>query len=68
MRLSETALKYAAAAELDLTQAEKGNCVKCKNPLVQGVNMFTPEGWEEVNISGLCEQCFDAIFPPEEEE
>jgi hypothetical protein len=39
-----------------------GKCVKCEQPFVQGVNIFTKAGQRETEITGLCEKCWDTIF------
>lgn len=43
------------------------NCIICKQPF-SNLNVFTVEGAKEVNISGMCEICFDALFANDEEE
>ena len=35
-----------------------GKCVKCKEAFTDA-NVFTPAGWKETKISGLCERCFN---------
>lgn len=35
-------------------------CVKCKCPFTSK-NVHTIEGWRETQISGMCEDCFDAL-------
>ena len=39
-------------------------CVSCKQPPQEKI--YTVAGWKEYHISGLCEECFDAIFNEEE--
>ena len=39
----------------------KSVCIQCKEEARQGVNIFTPSGEREWQISGLCEKCFDEI-------
>ena len=33
-------------------------CIRCKQPFTHA-NVFSPEGWKETEISGMCEMCFD---------
>lgn len=35
-------------------------CVICKERF-SDANCFTQEGWQETQLSGLCERCFDQI-------
>lgn len=49
---------------------ERGNlkfmkCVDCNQPFHHS-NVFTPAGWSETQISGICESCFDGIFKDNE--
>lgn len=39
-------------------------CVVCKQPPV----FYTDAGRREYEISGVCEMCFDKMFPPDEDE
>lgn len=39
-------------------------CVVCKQPPV----FYTAAGRQEYEISGVCEACFDKMFPPDEDE
>ena len=41
------------------------NCVCCNTPF-SGKNVFTPSGWRETQISGMCEKCFDDLFKEDE--
>lgn len=44
------------------------SCVACKQRF-SGDNCFTQAGWQETQISGLCERCFDeATTEPEVED
>lgn len=43
---------------------EKGICVDCKEPALP--KCYSVAGRDEYRISGLCEQCFDAMFTDEE--
>lgn len=43
------------------------HCVYCKEEFSKE-NVFTQEGAVETQISGMCEQCFDAIFEYYDEE
>lgn len=40
-------------------------CIECKKPFTQK-NVHSLEGWAETQISGMCEDCFDALFADEE--
>lgn len=41
-------------------------CVDCGEPFTAD-NVHSIEGWSETQISGLCEDCFDALFEEMEE-
>lgn len=41
-------------------------CVACKEPF-SDANCRTQAGWQETQISGLCERCFDDITAEDEE-
>jgi len=54
-----------------LTKTEaiaKEICITCKMSVKPGVNIHSPEGAAEYRISGMCEDCFDALFTEEEED
>lgn len=54
-----------------LTRTEaivRGVCINCKIPAQSGVNIHSPAGAAEYRISGMCEDCFDALFTEEEED
>ena len=36
-------------------------CIICKRPF-SPANTFTKSGWQETQISGFCEACFDELF------
>lgn len=36
-------------------------CIDCGQPFTDA-NVHTDEGWRETKISGMCEDCFDALF------
>ena len=40
-----------------------GLCIQCKEPALP--KCYSDAGRKEYGISGLCEQCFDAIFQEE---
>ncbi len=40
-------------------------CSDCKQ--IFGHNVHTPAGWRETQITGMCEDCFDALFAQEKE-
>jgi ribosomal protein L37AE/L43A len=40
---------------------QPGRCVECGQPF-SASNVYTPEGWKETKISGMCEKCFDKAF------
>lgn len=42
--------------------AADGICISCGEPFKQDVNVFTELGWQETDISGLCESCFESMF------
>jgi len=42
-----------------------GHCIKCKQPFTDA-NVFTAAGWRETKISGVCEKCFDTMWPDDE--
>mgnify|MGYP003405410270 FL=1 len=43
-------------------------CCYCNRPFVRDVNVFTPDGWREVRISGMCETCFDEVCAEPDED
>jgi hypothetical protein len=43
-------------------RTDQGCCVKCKHTALMGKNIHTEAGQREFLISGLCEDCFDAMF------
>ena len=46
-----------------MTKAEahaKGVCTQCREPAIP--KCYSDAGRNEYSISGLCEQCFDALF------
>lgn len=45
----------------------KNKCVSCKEPF-SDENVYSDLGWKEVQISGLCELCFDKIKEYEDED
>lgn len=40
------------------------DCVQCGEAF-SALNVFTPAGARETQISGLCERCFDGLFEEE---
>ena len=36
-------------------------CICCGEAFSEN-NVFTEAGWREAKISGMCEECFDALF------
>lgn len=42
------------------------SCVSCTE-VFDHTNTHSPEGWQETQISGMCEDCFDRIFSDKEE-
>jgi len=45
---------------------EKGICIECKEPAAP--KCHTSDGRGEYHISGMCEECWDALFADEDEE
>lgn len=43
------------------------SCRKCGEQF-NADNTHTSAGWAETQISGYCENCFDAMFPAEEDQ
>jgi hypothetical protein len=43
------------------------NCVECGQPFTDK-NVHSQAGWLETQISGFCEDCFDALFDEDEDE
>ena len=41
-------------------------CMDCKLDFSSS-NTHTSAGWAETQISGMCEDCFDALFPDEDD-
>lgn len=55
---------YREAFGMTRAQAhEQGVCVKCGKPPI----FYTEAGRREWRISAVCEPCFDAMFPEEDE-
>ena len=48
-------------------RAPPGHCWECRLPFT-AQNVFTPAGWRETAISGMCEACWDKMFKEEPEE
>lgn len=42
-------------------------CVGCTHPFSDD-NCFTQAGWQETQISGLCERCFDQVCAEDDDE
>lgn len=42
-------------------------CGSCRQPFTDA-NVHTAAGWAETKISGLCEDCFDAVFADMEDD
>lgn len=42
------------------------NCCKCEQSFSPS-NTHSPAGWRETQISGMCEDCFDALFEGDDE-
>jgi hypothetical protein len=45
---------------------ERGICISCRQPIAG--RLHTEAGRREYMISAVCEPCFDAMFPAEEED
>lgn len=43
------------------------NCIECKAPFTDK-NTHSTAGWRETQMSGLCEDCFDAVFADMEDD
>jgi len=43
-------------------------CIMCEKQFIKGINVFTPAGEAETQISGYCETCFDMLFADKEED
>lgn len=41
------------------------SCISCTEPFSKQ-NVFTEAGWREVQISRMCERCFDELFDDED--
>jgi predicted Zn-ribbon and HTH transcriptional regulator len=46
---------------ISITPVEAPKCRECKQ-LFSDKNVHTSAGWKETRISGICEDCFDAMF------
>lgn len=51
--------EYASQRQFAAAHVTHTACVACKQRF-SGDNCFTQAGWQETQISGLCERCFDA--------
>lgn len=60
--------EYDSQKQFAASHVKHTSCVECKERFSDG-NCFTQAGWEETQISGLCESCFDEITAePEDDE
>ena len=57
------ALSKAATGLTAAEAQQQGICIDCKQP----PTFHTEAGRREYQISGICEPCFDKLFPEEEE-
>lgn len=55
-----------AKAAFGTTEQIPGKCRRCKQAF-SDKNVFTPAGWRETKITGICEKCFDEVCGDEEE-
>ena len=56
-----------AVAAFGITKAavqQQGLCISCKQPAIP--KCYSYEGKREYRISGMCEECFDALFKEDE--
>ena len=54
--------KHDLAIECGLDPTVPANCcIQCKQ-VFSDVNVHTPAGWRETQLSRLCEVCFDAVY------
>jgi hypothetical protein len=54
-------------SELQLSRGLRFNtCCDC-HKMFSSANIKTPAGWQETQITGLCETCFDGLFEEAEE-
>lgn len=59
-----TPSKLLPESDDDLGNIERplfSRCVDCEQPFTKH-NVFTPAGWRETQISGMCEECWDELF------
>ena len=49
-----------------VNKEDTNKCIDCGQPFKFGINIFTEEGRREIDISGVCEKCFDSYFENEE--
>jgi hypothetical protein len=59
--------EYDAQKQFAASRVKHTSCVECKQRFSDG-NCFTQAGWEETQISGLCESCFDEMTAEPEDE
>jgi hypothetical protein len=58
---------YEAHKALAAAHATNTHCVHCKRPFTDDT-VHTEAGWQETQISGLCEDCFDDITHEDDED
>jgi hypothetical protein len=58
-------LKRQLAEDCYGEQPNGKTCLECKQPFSDR-NTHSEAGWKETQISGLCEDCFDALFEEEQ--
>lgn len=52
---------------ITVTPVSAPTCRSCRQPF-SDANVHTSAGWAETRISGMCEDCFDAMFAEEDDE
>lgn len=58
---------YEAQRQLAAAHITYTACVSCKQEF-SDENCFTQAGWQETQISGMCERCFDAATMESEDD
>jgi len=59
--------EYESQKRFATAHIKHASCVACKDRF-SDANCFTQAGWQETQISGLCERCFDQICAEEDDE
>ena len=66
-RLESDRALYESQKQFAADHVTHTKCVSCAQRF-SDENCFTQEGWQETQISGMCERCFDAVAMESEDD